>query len=406
MRRTLILGLVALTMGLLSTACADQLIPVEPGREQISQAEGIRTITATLESDATKTALSGLNVVWKEGDAIIVYNSATPDGAVYSLSSGDGQSTATFTANAGGVSGSGPYYALYPADIASGNFSSLKLKIPGTQKYAESSFGAGANIAMAAGNNLENLQFQNLCGILKLTITGSNTISKINLYTRGTDVLQGTATIDDPLSAKLKLPSYNGTNGTITLDCGSGVALTSDGKDFYFVLPTGTMMDGFQAEIIDSEGKAMIKNAKAINSNMIIRSQIRPMPEFPYEQQYNKDFLTAVSEAGVWTGVLKNQTLAKVQEYTALEDGNGQYAYFDNGDGHTLRFQNWKAGYAVTMTTGSTLTLGDTEAKVTVSSKGNTTVADKTNLKVTVVKQFGGRSWLVDATGGNGYIIQ
>lgn len=404
MKKMTCMGLAVLMLGFLSTACFDQLTPVAINQVEDNKGD-LHSFTATIESDATKTTLNGLSIVWSTGDKIKVYNADNPSGKIYVLSSSAGSSTGTFTAESEAISGSGPYYAIYPAEIANGSLPSITADVPGTQTYVEGSFGAGANIAAAADNNLDNLQFHNLGGILKLTIKGSKTIKAINLYTRGTDVFQGRVSVSDPLNPILVYPAFNGTNGTVSLDCGSGVSLTDAGKDFYFVLPTGTMLDGFQAEIIDSEGMAMIKNAPADTKNMITRSQIRPMPAFTYEQQYNSNFLLSASEAGVWTDVkTANTSLTAVQQYIALD--GGQYALTDpTASSHTQRFQNWSIGYSVSMTVTNTMTLSADNVTVSVTKLGASSVATPSNLPVKVIKQFGGRNWLVakDGNGGDGY---
>lgn len=419
MRKFMSLGLVALMLGLLSTSCLDQIVPViDPAVEEtVQQPEGFFTVTATIASNSTKTALAddGQNVVWKEGDNIKVYSFSNPSGLVYTLQSGAGQKTATFTSNQS--LGTGPFLAVYPASAVSGTLPTIRMTAPAVQTYAAGSFGPGANISYAiSSDDSGHFSFCNVGGLLKLTIKGdeSKYINRINLYSRGTtdaDVLHGSVSITvnplNPTNPTFGYPSFSEANGTVSLDCSAngGVRLGSSGVDFYFFLPEYTLANGFQVEIIDSDGKAMLKSAPASSDNAIALSTIRPMPEFVYAPQYNSAFLTSVSEAGVWTGVLKDQSLAVVKQYTALEAGNGQYAVRNTSDGHTLRFQNWSACYAVTLTTGASLTL-NSDTQVTVSSLGNTTVAPKTGLAVKVVKQYGGRSWLVDETDGNGYIIR
>lgn len=419
MRKFITSGLAALMLGLLSTSCMDPIVTViDPVVEEAAQQpEGLFTITATIASNSTKTALAddGQNIVWKEGDQIMVFNSSNLSGLLFTLKSGAGQTTGTFTCDKS--LGAGPYVAVYPASAVGGSFPILTMTAPAVQRYAAGSFGPDANISYAISNDADNFLFKNAGGLLKLTINGdeSKYIKRINLYSRGTtnaDVLNGTISVKvnllDPTNPTFGLPSFNETNGTVSLDCSAngGVQLGSSGVDFYFFLPAGALANGFQVEIIDKDGKAMLKSAPASAGNAILRSEIRPMPEFTYTPQYNSDFLTSNSEAGVWTGVKADQLVGLVQEYVALEyPGNGQYAVRNTSDDHTLRFQNWLQGYAVTLTTGASLTL-NSNTQLTVSRIGETMVAPKTDLSVKVVKQFGGRTWLVDETDGNGYIIR
>ena len=76
--------------------------------------EGItKTFKATGESSSgTKTALSGNQVLWSEGDCISIFNAACPAGEEYSIAPGDsGKGEASFT---GTDIGAGPWYSLYP----------------------------------------------------------------------------------------------------------------------------------------------------------------------------------------------------------------------------------------------------------------------------------------------------
>ena len=400
------IGLVALVAGLMSTACVDPITPVEHTPENAPVTRNLYSFTATLEAGMTKTGLgaNGLSVVWKEGDKIKVFNASTPAGEVYTLSAGAGTPTGTFTGEP--LSGSGTYYAVYPSSAVDGNITStITLQVPSVQEYAENSFGPGANLAMATGDALENISFRNIGGALKLSLRGSHTIKAVNLYTRGDELFCGKVTIGN-LSGEPTI-TYNSSveqGGHLTLDCGAGVALDpTESKDFYLILPSGVLGQGYQVEIIDSEGKATLKTAKASDANKIERSVIRPMPAFEYKQVYNADFLTTGSLAGAWTGVGKDYTLVKCAECTVE---SGQYAIVPGGTDDTFRIQDWTAGYAVSVTFPNSLSLGSTyDGAVSVLGDAGG-ITDNGSARLKVIKGFAGRIWLLDETTGNGYIIR
>lgn len=409
MKKMIYLGLAALMLGLLSTACVDQIVPDEPIVEEQQVEEGaLRTITATFEPNATKTSLvDGTKVYWQTGDKIRVFNAATPGGKEYTLVSGAGESTATFQGKALS-SDTGPFFAIYPASAALGLAStSVEVTIPEGQKYAENSFGPGANISWAMdASSMDNFSFKNAGGALKLLLTGSGTIDHINVYTLAPEPLNGVLSINltNPLS-----PSYSIKPGTasdhVMLDCGtSGVTLGSAAKAFYIMLPPGVFTQGFQVEIIDKDGKGMLMHTT--KNNEIERNMVRAMPEFGYVPTYNSMFLESYAFAGAWGGV-KTATISG-QEYIdqdLLNDPTGQYALIP-GTPKGVRFQSWKKGYAITLMP-STGTLTFLSAlTLDVKAQGSTgSVVDQTALGVSVIKKSGGRSWLYDATNGTGYVI-
>lgn len=398
MRRSLIIGLTALAMGLLSSSCIDQLVPVDSAREQARQ-DGLCTITATIASDATKTALSGLNIVWSTGDVIKVFSNTKPEGVDYTLSDGAGQTTATFTGEDLGV---GPFYAVYPASGVTGSLTTtVSITTPAVQTYASNSFGQGANIAVAVGDDKDALQFSNVGGLLRLTITGTKKVNAIHLYTNGTDVLNGTATVDHSTTPPtISYPAFDGTNGTVKLDCSAngGVQLSGEGTPFYFFLPTGTMASGYQVEIIDTDGKAMLKAAQASAGNVIERSVIRPMPAFAYDQQYHAAFLEPAFR-GAWSGVNASSTL-KGCSFVDNVVGSQCAKLSDT----QYRVQNWTSGVAITLNNPATIpALGGSTTLTVSKALGNTNITAADDISVTAVKKFGDYTWFTDAN-GNGYV--
>lgn len=397
-------GLAVLLLGLLSTACVDQVVPVDPTHEE-NAAENLCTITATLESNATKTALNGLNVQWVAGDQIKLFNLSNLNGEVYTLSAGAGTSVGTFTGNA--LSGGGPFYAIYPAtaDVTL-SMSSLVVTVPAVQEYQANSFGNGADMMWAKAQTIDELSFQHLGGVLKLTLKGSERIRKINLYTRGSDFLNGILTVNGLLSGTTTYtyaaaPGVN--SGMMTLDCGTeGVLLTSEGKDFFFVLPPETMASGFQMEVIDTDGKAMIKNAKASEANKIARATIRPMPAVSYGASFNAGFLDVDVVAGAWSNVNAGTTL---KELATIEENDTEVQFaVVPGTQKTLRLQNWTEGWAISLIPSTwSFGLGD---NLTVSIKAiGSTPLQVANIPVTVVKQTNGRSWLQSQTYQLGLVL-
>jgi len=314
-----------------------------------NQSDSIMTVTAVLEPPVsdTRTLLSGgVSVVWKSGDKIRIFNSSNPSGAVFTLDSkSDGASTGTFT---GYISGTGPYYAVYPS-TAPTSFSGtqISLSIPAVQNYSSGSFASGANISVSTATTLNNFSFKNVCGVLCLQLTGDKSIKKIVVTSKSVEYLNGSAKVDMsyPLSGAPSMAmteeSESDLYRSITLDCGS-VQLSSTSQPFYFVVPVGTLSSGFMVEIVDSGDYSMFKSAKASSKNQIIRSKIVSMPSFAYGREYN----SAVQSQDY--GFYSSAGASSSSPTVVYKYEEGSQIGFTTADKCTFRLQNWDKEYAVT----------------------------------------------------------
>ena len=412
MKKMMYFGLAALILGLLSTACTDPISAVITDEEQEPVVENTMTFRAVLEQgDATtKTGLdASLNVVWNENDKIRVYSYSRMDGEIFTLSSTPGLAEGTFTGN---DIGSGPYFAVYPASVAGALTYSdsyfLNISVPSTQQYSANSFGNGANISWSMAGSTNDLYFHNVFGAVSFTLTGTEIIKKINLYTRGTDILNGPVTITNLADSSNPWVDYSESPNShcITLNCGDGVTLNGDGVQFIICVPAGAFTEGFSAEFIDDQGNAMIKSAKGSDKNKIERGVIRKMSAFSYTPTYRSAFLEDNHDFIAYSGVNATNSEAKQCIYT---EGVSQYAYI-NTDGDPgsryVRFQDWNTGYSLSFQIPmKTLTL-NANPSVTLKAQGTTgTIASKTGA-MKVIKLIKKRAWLYDDATKNGYIIK
>lgn len=421
MKSKLYIGLAALMAGLLSTACADRIEPtfLNDNSKQEPAVEKKMVFKATMEQNDTdtKTSLDGLNVVWTEGDQIRVFNHSHQDGVVFTLKAGEGgKITAEFE---GSDIGSGPYYAIYPASATEGlaiPFTeeaplAINATVEAEQTYVAGSFGNGENIAVAKADEVEmKLPFKNVFGAIAFTLKGSATITRINVYTRGSEVLSGSLQITgidtaEPVgvvAAEVKEEfMYK------SLSCGAGVALNSDpGVTFYISVPAGVFADGFYVEFIDNEGTSMVKSAKASAKNAITRSGITPMPAFGYAPQYKAAFLNEAAAFGAFSNAKAENSLGVPCVFT----DNSQFS-FNNTTGdpgsRSVRFQDWNQGYAITIDIAQNDLPLNSTPDVAVKALGNTGDIDTKAAKpMKVVKRTTDRVWIVDDTGdGDGYVI-
>lgn len=408
MKRSIIIRMAALCVGVLALSCVKVQEPLPAGSEITAPDGEAISFSAVLEQVGTRTSLDGqMQVLWNENDKIRVFTASHPNGLDYTLTGGAGTQTGVFT---GSDPGSGPYYAVYPATAGTSlEGTSLHVTVPSTQTYAEGSFGAGANLAAAKGEVLENLRFRNLEGTLSLKFSGSKTLRLVRVFVPVGETLNGTAVIGGWDGDAPVLTFDAGQTGAsfaqMTLSCGSaGVPLSSQEKGFSIVLPIGALANGFFVEAVDTEGNAIVRHSPAGATPAIVRSEIRPMPPLSYTAKYKDAFLTAEG-----AGAFSKATAAASGSLEALcryVEGQSQYAWMnvpgDSGSRY-LRFEDWTDGFALAFTMPYSLVPGR-DCKVSLESMGNTGVASQSNVSMRVVKQFGERVWLCDSQTGNGYV--
>ena len=133
------------------------------------------------------------------------------------------------------------YEAYYPASL----YKDGGYALPERQVYNSDSTNLLSGInPMYAKSATTDLQFYNICALVKLVVRGEGTVKTI------------TVTADKPLSGEFtiggtaasgfyaQLTSTSKDAGTLTLDCGDGVELKAE-KDttFYIALPQGNYED-------------------------------------------------------------------------------------------------------------------------------------------------------------------
>ena len=209
-----------------------------------NQEQDTSTFSASIEVDEnnSKTYLDGMKVKWSAGDQIIVYGNGAPK--TYTLQGNGGTQTGTFTTT-GGVQQTDTYRAFYPAANCTGVSGDVfTFTMPATQTYTANGFMNNLNpmAAKTEGGGATLLKFKNAFSVLKVSATGNRTVTKVVLTVPSGNYVSGTYTFDYSTETT-SLQSGNG--NTIELTCSSGVVLdATTPKDFYFVLPPGTLPAG------------------------------------------------------------------------------------------------------------------------------------------------------------------
>lgn len=379
-------GIAIFTVLALAASCATQ----QPGADSPRM-----SFKASFEDGQSRTALSGTTVLWSAGDAISVFSPSNQNGETYTINDEDaGSSEATFSGE--GV-GQGPYYALYPADgSASMDGTSLNVWIPGTQTYDPVCFADGANFMVAASDGF-SFNFKNLCGLLSVTLTGNVTVTSVSLTSNKAEALCGSGTVDMAYGSTptLVMDETSAHYSTVTLDCGSGVALTPEGVAFHFIVPAGTLSDGFTVSIFEESGEVMEKStSRSIN---IERSKIKAMTAMPFGPTVSP--LLELTEWGVYD--LSSSTPELVRTYVK---GDDQLALRTAPDGSfTFRIQSLPGANALKISAPAGMTVGG-EYTLSISSVGSTGV-EETSATAVLLKSEDGKLWFKDYSNNRGYII-
>lgn len=179
----------------------------------------------------------------------------------------------------------------------------MTISLPQTQAYVETGIDHEANIMVGdieqEGEDSYKVQFKNMMGILKLSLTGDNfQISEIEVVDRGGNKLWGNAALPaggfaDGISTSI----ISGGSSSLTMSC-SGVTLTPSAKDFYFVVPVGSFSNGLDVTVKAADGtKSTFGTSRA---NTIARNDIkampamavsRPVPDFNIENDATREYL-------------------------------------------------------------------------------------------------------------------
>lgn len=411
MKRMNIFRMLAILMLTLPVACVDEIVPASTERQEPAVAScDSMTIYATLEQGLTKTTLgANLDVVWNEGDQIRVYNDRVPNGLVYTLEpSSAGSVKGAFSGTS--LPGGGPYYAVYPASVA-GSLSgeSISIQFPSVQSGATGgSFAPASNISIGKASSKDEIYFQNVCGLLSVTLQGTQSIRSIRVESSDEEeCLSGQGVVTPSLTEGPSVSQWSGTN-SLTLNLKDGETLTPEGKTYYLVVPTGTLTAGFSVSVQDADGGVMVRHAAGNSVNMIVRSTIRPMPSLSFAPEVANAWLTYDAgadegAAGAFNEVGPGSSYVSLLSWTEIA---GQYAWYrPDGGPCSLRIQNWDAGYVLAITLESPeMSVGRTYL-ATIETLGNAEdviSAGTRNLKV--VKKENARIWLTD--GNKGYIMK
>lgn len=350
------------------------------------------TITASLElpEDQTKTSLQSGNVVWSGGEQIKVFNAANTTGVIFTLSSGVGETHGTFT---GSISGTGPFYAVYPASVATElTGSSVSITVPQVQKLTELSFGQNANISFATVESIaDDFIFKNALGALKISVNSGINATRVRIQTKAAEPLWGSGT----LSMAGETPSLVLSSGTTDNQLVEARAIDEEyvsGTSFYVMVPAGTMTSGFVVQIATNDGYSMVKQTSA--DNTIARSRVKAMPAFTFVPQVLSSFLDITPQPfGYYSNIQSGGTPVTLFSFAKATSQYAGKVVVDTD--RTFRMQDFTTGKYYSFVLPYTLALGGSYDATVESVEGSIYTAATDAGSFTLVQKTANAGWFV-----------
>ena len=229
----------------ISSCSKEQILSVTEQQTEVRDEYGFYGIIAEIDTKTTYNP-SNRHINWDDTDVISVNGVkylAKPD-------ENDARIAVFDKIDPTKPSPTAPFIAFYPEGI----WNNGKPVLPQIQHYtAENNFG---NInPMYAESNTSELSFKNICGILELTIKGTEKVTSIYISDEKLG-MSGPLSIDSNYNAVV-----SGIQG-VTLDCGNGVTLDESGKKFYIAIPAGEYAK-LNIRVCTSDGKVFETTAKS-----------------------------------------------------------------------------------------------------------------------------------------------
>ena len=234
------------------------------GREEMPVSEMVEIVVSG--ESATRTTLDGSSVIWNSGDRMRVFSTSDASGKVFLLKSGEGTSTGHFY---GEIPAGDTFFGVYPSTATFNGASTFTFTLPDEVEYTEGSFAPGSNPMLSAtSEDITSFSMRNLCGVMKLRLTGTIAVSSLELTFAGSVSGPGTVARGN---TTLTMTGSSEANRKVTMSCPDIELDGSTPTDFYFVLPAGEY-DGFTIKATMPNSNYSVKN---VNSSFTItRSQV------------------------------------------------------------------------------------------------------------------------------------
>lgn len=246
-------------------SCVSEEIEDHTGKRTVRLIARMESLPAETKAELEKSGDGKYYAIWESKDTLAVFSNPGQNPAAFTLIEGDGTTEATFE---GAVSGE-QFVAFSPYQV---NTEYKDGRLFFTLPRKQNGF-----FPMVAKSEDGNLQFRNLCSIIKISLTGGCFVGSITLHS-DSQFLSGPAYVNVSYEGNPQLVMREGGCHDVTLEC--GVLLSSDSyKDFFIILPANTY-DGLTISI-DTFTDTVSKN---ISHEVVLkRSELRPVTPFLLE---------------------------------------------------------------------------------------------------------------------------
>lgn len=253
------------------------------------QENGTKTTLYGLIEPQTRTILEGPSVKWCYNDSIGVFAGNTSN-ALFKNSAEGNTDKGEFTGVIDPEARLGFAYYPYSTHTAMGADSTLSIELPAQQSFvSNTTFGPGANPAVAYGDIYEPLIFRNLCGVVKVQLYGDMVVSSIEFIpNEGAVSGKGTVKLDAANTAPVLVMSGESTDsshGKVTLK-GIRQVQSSQIRSYYLVVPPATY-NGFTIAVTDVNGKRKEQQVnKPLTVNRSLITTLEPLEVHSYTSYF------------------------------------------------------------------------------------------------------------------------
>lgn len=204
--------------------------------------------------DGAKDYIDGSMVFWSDGDAVRVNNRTF----TVTVSNAD-RHRATINAEGADAIG-GEYFAAYPADIASiTNADHVTFSLPQEETYTTDGGRQVIHSVMAAKAHDHTFQFQNVCALLHFKASTNVSGTKLRAVEVVTDKPMWGTIATEYSSNQWHVTSVTGTGNTSrTLRFDTPLALSSEAKDIYLIIPPVSNATSFTLRLTVDDGTVKV----------------------------------------------------------------------------------------------------------------------------------------------------
>ena len=224
--------LTAAAIAAVSAGCAKEIAD----NQQIQSQEKVAmTFVSNAVSTRTSLADDQTTVVWTAGDRIGIFDDAQGNNP-FDIAGIDG-SSATFE---GEAVPSGTYYGLYPySETASVSGQVITTELPSEQTAIPGTFAQNVNLSAAVSDGENELDFQNVCGLVTVEISSvpeGLTLKSVTLSGLNGEKIAGKVNINMAEGTLAAEAADAETSASVTLTAADGAALKA-GKYVFAIIP-------------------------------------------------------------------------------------------------------------------------------------------------------------------------